>query len=104
LIRVVTSIGEGPEASAPLEAGLLQNFPNPFNPATTIRFTLATRERARLSVANLLGQEVALLVDALLAPGTHALRWNPGGLPSGVYVAVLRTPSSTQTKKLVYLR
>lgn len=104
LIRVVTAVGEGPDGLPPAKPGLQQNYPNPFNPVTTIRFTLAARERARLSVANLLGQEVAVLVDGESAAGSHSLRWDASGLPTGVYFAILRTSSFTQTRKIVYLR
>lgn len=95
---------EGPDGLPPARPGLQQNFPNSFNPVTTVRFTLAARERARLSVANLLGQEVAVLLDGETAAGSHALRWDAAGLPTGVYFAILRTSSFTPTRKIVYLR
>jgi hypothetical protein len=64
---------------------LEQNFPNPFNPATTIAFQLHDAGRVRLVVYDLLGRQVAILVDGVLGAGTHTATWNAAGFASGVY-------------------
>ncbi len=70
---------------------LLENYPNPFNPSTTITYRLAEESHVRLSVFNTLGQQVAVLVDAALPAGTHTVIWNATGdegmmLPTGRYI------------------
>jgi len=65
----------------------LGSYPNPFNPAATVRFTLPARARVRLAVYTLLGQEVALLADGVLEAGSHEARFDAAGKASGVYFA-----------------
>jgi hypothetical protein len=64
---------------------LEQNYPNPFNPLTTIRFSLAKPDHVNLRLHNVLGQEVAALVDRVVEPGEHSVVWSPRDLPSGTY-------------------
>ncbi len=72
--------------SAPETFELFQNYPNPFNPATTIGYQLPAHGRVSLKVFNLLGQEVATLVDGEQLPGYHQHHWNASGVASGLYV------------------
>ena len=65
---------------------LSQNYPNPFNPSTAIPFQLPKGARVRITVFNLLGQEVAHLADGLYEPGYHEVTWNAAGCASGMYV------------------
>lgn len=81
-----------------------QNFPNPFNPSTQIRFNLAQKGRTSLRIYNLLGEVVATLVDGMLEPGQHSVSWNAKGFPSGVYIYRLESGSATETKRLILLR
>jgi photosystem II stability/assembly factor-like uncharacterized protein len=83
---------------------LAQNFPNPFNPTTTIRFTLPARMRVKLAVFNLIGQLVALLRDGELGPGDHSVQFDAGRLPSGVYFYRLQGGNFTETRRLLVLR
>lgn len=83
----------GPEGAAPAANGLAQNRPNPFNPETTIRFTLARAGRATLRVFDARGRLVRTLVEAALREGAHEARWNGlddrgGRVTSGVYYAL----------------
>jgi hypothetical protein len=64
---------------------LAQNYPNPFNPTTDIRYQLPAPGKVTLTVFNVLGQEVAKLIDEPQAPGSYQVSWNAGNLPSGVY-------------------
>lgn len=83
---------------------LSQNFPNPFNAATTIRYTLPAAGQAKLKVFNLLGEEVATLVNESKLAGEYEFRWVPDGLPSGIYIYRLQSGAFTQSKKLVLLK
>jgi hypothetical protein len=79
-------------------------WPNPFNSVTHIPFTLARPEEIRLTIYNLLGQEVAVLVEGSSGASTHEVLFDGGGLSSGVYVAVLRAGGATATRKLLLLK
>jgi hypothetical protein len=96
--------GVGVENAIPTEYALLQNYPNPFNPSTNIRYDVPSGERVTLTVYNLIGEVVARLVDAVKPPGEYTVRWNAGGVPSGVYFYRLQAGKFTQTKKLVLMK
>lgn len=84
---------------------LEHNYPNPFNPSTTIRFGIPTNighaEVARLRVFDVLGREVATLVDEKLAPGLYSVQFDAGGLSSGVYFYRLSVGRFLETRKMV---
>lgn len=80
---------------------LNQNFPNPFNPTTTIEFYLPKQSQVRLEVFNTLGQQVKSLVNENLSPGKHNVKFNAGGLSSGVYFYCLQTGDFLTTKKMI---
>ncbi len=88
----------------PMRTGLQANFPNPFNPTTTIEYQLATRSRVTLKVYNLLGQEVAVLVDDIEDAGYKSITFNAVGLPSGIYLYRLTAGEFVATKKFVLLK
>ncbi len=98
----VTGVSEAPLAPRTFE--LFQNFPNPFNPSTTIRFRTATAGPVRLMVFDLLGREVATLVDAVLPSGEHQVPFNARGLSSGVYIYRLTMDRLTQTRTMMLLK
>lgn len=93
------------------EAGLFktsfklhQNYPNPFNPSTTIRYELPRRVRVVLKVFNLLGQEIATVVDGEKEAGRHELIWSAGRFASGVYLYRLQAAENIFTKRLILLK
>jgi endo-1,4-beta-xylanase len=88
----------------PLSYTLLQNFPNPFNPTTVIRYQVPVASEVRLSVYDVLGREVAVLVNEQKAPGMYEARFDGSGLSSGVYFYRMETEGYVQIKKLVLLR
>ena len=88
----------------PLTFGLQQNYPNPFNPSTNISFTLPSKTFVLLKVFNLLGEEVATLVNEELPAGTHLHQWNADGMPSGAYFYRLQSGLFSETRKLLLLR
>jgi zinc metalloprotease ZmpB len=95
---------ENDPGALPDRARLRQNYPNPFNPSTTIQFTLALPQRAVIRVYDLLGREVALLMDETRAAGTYEVDWNANGMPSGVYLCQLTAGGSVHTTRMVLMK
>ena len=83
---------------------LAQNYPNPFNPTTKIRFDLSSPDRVTLKIYNIVGQEVATLVDGRLQAGTYAVPFDAAQLASGVYFYKLSSSVQTETRKMVLLK
>jgi expansin (peptidoglycan-binding protein) len=83
---------------------LSQNYPNPWNPQTIIRYGLPTAETVTLTVYDVAGREVALLVNGYQHSGVHEVVFSSGGLASGVYYYMIRAGGFTQTRKLVLVR
>ncbi len=111
--KTCVPIGIEPISSEiPQRYELLQNFPNPFNPMTKLRFSIplsrgVSGEAGRgvlLKVYNSIGQEIATLVDHDIKPGTYEIEWDATNIPSGVYFYSLITSEFTQTKKMVVLK
>lgn len=92
--------GEGPPASA----ALLQNFPNPFNPRTTIRFSIQSETRVRLEVCDLLGRTVSTLVNGRMPAGVHSVPFDGSGLASGVYLYRLEGDGRVEVRKMLLAR
>lgn len=88
----------------PQTVQLKNAFPNPFNPSTNIDFTLEKTEEVRLVVHNMLGQEVAVILDGLMAPGQHTANFDGLGLASGVYTYTLQAGGFSQTKSFTLVR
>ncbi len=86
---------------SPTEYRLCQNYPNPFNTSTTIQFTLTQTETARLAVFDLLGREVALLVNESRPAGTYTVSWDALKFPSGVYLCRLSAGTFAETRKML---
>lgn len=80
---------------------LMQNFPNPFNPSTTIEYHLPKATDVSLKIYNLLGEEIAILQMGHFSAGKHSVQWNASGIASGVYLYRLQTSDFTATGKLV---
>jgi len=83
---------------------LEQNFPNPFNPTTTIRYRLPTTEHVTLEVFDILGRPIAGLVNEVRPPGTYTVNWDASGMVSGMYLCRLHVGSFLDTKRLLLLR
>ena len=88
----------------PQEFSLSQNYPNPFNPSTLIRYQVANTGKVRLNVYDVLGREVATLVNDVKPAGSYTVTFNAANVPSGVYFYRLQTASFTETKRLVVLK
>lgn len=107
---LLMSVGTGTRLPLPKEFALRQNFPNPFNPATTIQFSVPTKCRVKLAIFNLLGQRVAELVNEEMNSGSYERTWN-ANVASGMYFYRLEAVSASdpgiryvEVKKMVLLR
>lgn len=81
-----------------------QNFPNPFNPSTSIIYRLEKRMSVLLEVYNILGQKVETLIDGSQEAGEHQVRWAGRSVPSGVYLCRMKAGKFTETRKMLLLR
>jgi hypothetical protein len=97
------------EGISPDQFALLQNYPNPFNPSTSIKFSLAGDSNVKLKLYNMLGQEVAELINTEISSGNHQIDFNATNLSSGTYFYVLEANGNngsnfTATKKMILLK
>lgn len=88
----------------PLTFDLAQNYPNPFNPSTNIKYSVPEAGNIRLSVYNLVGEEVAVLVDGFSQAGFYEVTFDASNLSTGVYLYKLQSANSVQTKKMMLLK
>lgn len=95
------SVGSPSTGDNPLA---LANYPNPFNPTTTISFAMPQAGYAKLDIYNTLGQLVATLVEEKLEAGVHAVTWNASGQASGLYLYRLTMSDFIETKKMVLIK
>ncbi len=90
--------------SKPEDFSLSQNYPNPFNPTTNFEFRIADLELVTLKVYDMLGREVATIVNKELKAGTYKYKWNAGDLASGIYFYRIQSGNYSLTKKMILLR
>ncbi len=91
-------------AGTPTQFELLQNFPNPFNPVTTIRFNVPKKSEVTLTVYDAAGKKVRTLVNGFLNAGQHAVRFDGSDLASGVYFYRLSANNFSQTNKMLLIK
>jgi hypothetical protein len=91
-------------STGPTVYALNQNYPNPFNPSTLIRYSLASPGNVSLKVFNVLGQEVASLVDEMQSAGSHEVRFDAAALPNGTYFCRMKSAGFEETKKMLLLK
>lgn len=101
--------GVGDDVVRPRDFALRQNYPNPFNPKTQIAFTVPERSHVTISIFNLLGEEIAVLVNDNFMPGTQEVTWNGTDaagrpVPSGIYFYRMSAGKHVQTMKAVLLK
>lgn len=89
------------KTNVPNRFELLQNFPNPFNPSTTISFELPEKHYVSLRIYDILGQETATLFEGFREAGTYSVRWDASGFADGVYFAVMKAGDISRIKKMV---
>ena len=103
LSQMITAIREK-GSLLPTRFSLSQNYPNPFNPTTDISYELSSESFVTLKVYNVLGQEVATLVNELKQAGSYTIRFDAGGLASGVYFYRLTAGNFSETKRLMLVK
>tara|TARA_R110000868_G_scaffold259361_4_gene517244 strand:+ start:9843 stop:10652 length:810 start_codon:yes stop_codon:yes gene_type:complete len=102
LSTLVTSSED--EQVFPSTLKLEQNYPNPFNPSTTISYQLATPAQVKLQVFNLLGKEVATLVNGFQTSGGQSVTWNASQVPSGIYMYRITAGDAVSTKRMMLIK
>jgi hypothetical protein len=101
---VITSVENEGDVKVPSLFSLEQNFPNPFNPTTKIKYQIPELSFVTLKVYDMLGSEVVTLVNEEHKIGNYEIEFNAEQLPSGIYFYKLQTPNFTQTKKMILLK
>jgi len=92
------------DVTAPLTFDLAQNYPNPFNPSTSIKYSVPESGNIRLSVFNIVGEEVAVLAEGFTQAGIYEVTFDASNLSTGVYLYKLQSANSVQTKKMMLLK
>jgi|WetSurMetagenome_2_1015567.scaffolds.fasta_scaffold20608_2 endonuclease I len=92
------------EINTPLTYSLKQNYPNPFNPSTNIRYAIGDKQLVYLKVYDILGKEIAILVNEEKSAGSYQVNFDASRIPSGVYFYRLQTGSFVDVKKMIYLK
>jgi hypothetical protein len=91
-------------SNVPEQFHLYQNYPNPFNPISKIKYQISKLSDVKLVIYDVLGKEIAVLVNQRVQPGTYELTWDASNYPSGVYFCKLITNEYNETKKLVLIK
>ncbi len=92
------------DLGSPAKFELSQNYPNPFNPVTTIRFSLSQSANVKLTVYNLLGEEIATLINELKEAGVYIVNFNAIELNSGIYIYKIEANGIEQSRKMILLK
>ncbi len=102
-VNGTSAIGEG-ESTVPKRFTVLPNYPNPFNPTTTLRFGLARRSDVRIKVYNILGETVLIRQLKNMSPGFHRLKLNAASWPAGIYFYRISAENRSIVKKMVLVK
>jgi hypothetical protein len=100
-VRLVETGVVGSTESAPEAFSLAQNYPNPFNPETKIQYSVASSQYIRIKIFDVLGREVATLVNEMKPPGEYAVSWDASNAPSGLYFYRIQAGGFTDIKKMI---
>lgn len=103
-VSSIVDVHESNPSLVPRKFHLAQNFPNPFNPTTEIRYQISEADHVTLKVYDVLGREVAALVNEVQGPGLKSVTWNATGNASGVYYYTLRQGASQQTRTMLLIK
>ncbi len=105
VILISTAVGVRDRLTGiPATFDLLQNFPNPFNPRTTIRYSVPRQSHVTIVIFNVLGQKIATLLDGVVSPGKHTITWDAASISSGAYFCRMNAPGFSETTKLMLLK
>lgn len=101
---LITSFKTEDTVVIPTSIQLLQNFPNPFNPVTNIKFGIPQDNFVTLKIYNSAGKEIAVLVDKKMSAGFHTITWNAYDMPSGAYLYKISADNFSEIKKMILLK
>lgn len=106
ILKFNTTVGVANNSTTlPVDFKLNQNYPNPFNPETIISFSLQKPENVSLVIYDMLGKEVKTLINGVVKPGEHKIKFSAADIPAGVYYYTLKTNSNnSETKKMVLIK
>ncbi|MFA6598764.1 MAG: T9SS type A sorting domain-containing protein [Ignavibacteriaceae bacterium] len=100
----IVAVKEESKKNSPTDFSLSQNYPNPFNPSTTISFTIPSSQMVELKVYDMLGREIAELINEYRQAGSYSAQFNASHLSTGIYFYKLKAGNFVQTKKLILLK
>ncbi len=103
-IEMVAGVEQIPSETMPEEFRLEQNYPNPFNPTTTIEFALPKQSAVTLTLYDILGREIEVLIDDELEPGGYKVSFQADDLPSGIYFYHIQADGFVRARKLTLLK
>jgi hypothetical protein len=92
------------ETGLPSGFKLYQSYPNPFNPVTNFEFQISTRDLVTLRIYDMLGKEIAIIVNEILSPGVYKYTWDASEFTSGVYFFTVKAGKFSDTKKFVLMK
>jgi hypothetical protein len=101
---LITSVDDNKRVTVPENFLLLQNYPNPFNPTTKIEYSVPATGNVKLTVHNLIGEEVALLVNGQVEAGFYETTFDAFNLPSGMYLYKLQAGNLIEIKKMILVK
>lgn len=104
LIKETISSVRSDRNKLPQGFALEQNYPNPFNPATAINFSVGKLSHVELTVYNVLGQKVAMLINQRMQPGSYRVTWNAANIPSGLYFYTMKVDNLKVTRKMMVIK
>jgi uncharacterized protein (DUF362 family) len=99
---LVTSVSTKSNISIPDTIQLFKNYPNPFNPSTTIKYYMPEAGNVSIKIFSFIGQEIETLFDGFASKGLHELRWTPKNIASGVYIYRMQSGNFEKSRKLIY--
>jgi hypothetical protein len=102
--RLITTDAALSNNETPTQYELAQNYPNPFNPTTKIQFTIVNRQSTIVRVYDVLGRDIATLVNEVKERGTYTIQWDASGVSSGVYFYRIKAGDFVQTKRMMVVR
>ena len=101
---IISTVKANPGKRIPAQMVLMQNYPNPVNPTTSIRFMIPEQSHVRLTVCNILGEVVAIVLEETLQRGEHQVSFTAPNLASGIYVCRLSTNAGIATRQMILLK
>ena len=103
-VQVTTELLSNDLLDIPTEFALNGCYPNPFNPSTTVEYAIPEISNVKISILDITGREVDILINGIQTPGFHQIKWDAQNLPAGIYMVMMRTDDFTQVQKIMLLK